>query len=315
MSRKAYILKIVNGALWGLAGVALIFLLVSAVQVKEHKKCAGVAVHITGASNNFFIDKADVEKAIHQFAGKELENKSLQLFRLREIENRLKKDVWVKSVEIYFDNNDVLQAEVEEREPIARVFCVNGNSFYIDSSLTILPLSEKFSARVPLFTGFPTDALVLNHRDSMILRGVRTIATEIAVDSFLNALIEEITITPVRQFEFVPKIGNQVIIFGGSSNAHAKFDKLKLFYKQVISKSGLSRYSNIELQFKDQVVARIRGREEVKEDSLRTMQLMQLLATRAAKEAADSLVNFVQDNENNTTSSNMITTSKQRDEQ
>ncbi|MEO7444559.1 MAG: FtsQ-type POTRA domain-containing protein [Ferruginibacter sp.] len=313
MNKKAYILKIVTGICWALAGAGLIFLLVSAVLVKEHKHCAGLHVKITGATSNIFIDRTDVEKTIYQYAGKSLEGKPIQQFRLREIENRLKKNIWVKSVEIYFDNNNVLQAEVEEREPIARIFAENGNSFYIDSSLAILPLSEKFSARVPLVTGFPTDARVFSPRDSALLRSIRKLTVLLAADSFLNALVEQVTITPARQFEFVPKIGTQVIAFGDARFAEEKFERLKLFYRQVMSQAGLNRYSYIDLKYKNQVVVRLRGKNEIKEDSLRTMQLMHVMAQRAAREAADSTMNFIPDAENNTTNANMITTSKERE--
>ena len=55
---------------------------------------------------------------------------------------------------------------MQEREPVARVFTVAGSTFYIDDELTQLPLSEKFSARLPVFTNFPSDNKVLAKADS-----------------------------------------------------------------------------------------------------------------------------------------------------
>ena len=55
----------------------------------------------------------------------------------------LKKNAWVNGAEVFFDNNDVLRINIAQREPIARIFTLGGNSFYIDSSGTELPLSEK----------------------------------------------------------------------------------------------------------------------------------------------------------------------------
>ncbi|MGQ4827861.1 cell division protein FtsQ/DivIB, partial [Enterococcus faecalis] len=60
---------------------------------------------------------------------------------------------WVKNAEMYLDNNRVLQIHIEERQPIARIFETTGNSYYIDTALVILPLSNKLTARVPVFTG------------------------------------------------------------------------------------------------------------------------------------------------------------------
>ncbi|MEO6405577.1 MAG: hypothetical protein ABIY51_05710 [Ferruginibacter sp.] len=300
--------------LWVLAGAGLVMLLISAMQLKEGKKCKGLEVNISGVSNNFFIDKKDVEVIINRFAGGGTVGKSLNKFRLMDMENTLKKNVWIRTAEVYFDNNEILKVEVEEREPIARIFAADGYTFYIDSCLTILPLSEKFSARVPIFTGFPTGAKVLSKNDSILLNGVRRLTVIINADPFLQALVEQVDITTEKNFEMVPKIGNQTISFGDATNAKQKFEKLKLFYSQVMSKAGWSKYNVIDLQYKDQVVARIRGEADIIADSLKTMQLMKFIAIKAAKEASDSLVRFAQDNDKNTTDINLIQHSLQREE-
>jgi cell division protein FtsQ len=314
MVSKSKILNVFFTCLWVLAGVGLVFLLISAMQVKREKKCKGLEVNIDGVSNNFFIDAKDVEVIINRFAGGGTKGKPLNNFRLWEMENALKRNVWIKSAQIYFDNNDILKVDVEEREPIARVFAINDFTFYVDSSLAMLPLSEKFSARVPVFTGFPADTKVLSKKDSALLAGIRQLSLLIGGDNFLNALIEQVDITAERNFEMIPKIGNQLILFGDATNANQKFEKLKLFYKQVMSKAGWSRYNVIDLQYKDQVVARIRGKEDIIADSLKTMELMKFIAIRAAKEASDSLVRFAQDNDKNTTDSSLIQSSLQREE-
>ena len=72
-----------------------------------------------------------------------------------------KKTQWIKKAELFFDNNNVLEVRITEREPIARIFTTSGSSFYIDSSLARLPLSDKFSPRLPVFTDFPTDVIVI----------------------------------------------------------------------------------------------------------------------------------------------------------
>jgi cell division protein FtsQ len=112
----------------------------------------------------------------------------------------------------------------------------------------------------------------------------------------------------------IPKLGNQVIVFGDAEDAAEKFSKLKLFYKKVITTTGWNRYSVINLQYKNQVVAKIKGAEDKSADSLRTLQIMQLIADRAAKQAADSVQTFIQDSEKNTTDSSMIQQSMERDE-
>ena len=301
--------------LWCTIGAAGIILLQAGVRSQNVKKCRDVQIDISGVNNNFFIDKADVLQIINNFVGGDPVGRTLQTFNLRDIENNLEKDVWIKNAELFFDNNDVLQVNIDEREPAARLFSVDGNTFYIDSSLKLLPLSEKFSARLPVFTGFPHSSnITMKAADSSLLRSVLLISGQLQADSFLMAMVDQVDITPQRNFEMIPKIGNQTILFGDATDAAEKFSKLKLFYKQVITTAGWNRYSVINLQYKNQVVAKIKAAEDKSSDSLRTLQIMQLIAERAARQAADSVQTFVQDSERNTADSSLIQQSMEREE-
>jgi cell division protein FtsQ len=177
----------------------------------------------------------------------------------------------------------------------------------------MLPLSEKFSARVPVFTGFPSEARILTKPDSSLLGDIRDLSIQIQADSFLMAMIDQVDITSQRTFEMVPKIGNQVIVFGDASDAAAKFRKLKLFYKKVMLQMGWSKYSIIKLQYKNQVVAKIRGKDDVSSDSLRTIQMMDIIAANAARWTEDS-IHAVMQEERKENDSSMIQQSLERDD-
>ena len=312
--KKLNIKKIFLNLLWVSIGIGTIVLLVAAVKRKDAKHCKGIEINISGVNNNFFIDKNDVLAIINRFTDQAAEGKAMQSFNLRQMEADLKKDIWIKNAELYFDNNNILQADIEEREPVARIFTNAGNTFYIDSSGMMLPLSEKFSARVPVFTGFPSEAIILTPADSSLLFDIKNMSMQLQADSFLMSMIDQVNITPQRSFEMTPKIGNQLIEFGDASGTAAKFIKLKLFYKNIMVKAGWNHYSNINLQYDNQVVAKIKGKEDVAADSLRTLQLMQIMAANAAKASADSVQSFYQDNEKNSADTSLIQQSLQRDE-
>ena len=313
-NKKRYGIKdILLIALWVAIGAGSTVLLVAAIHKKDTKECKGIEINITGASNNFFIDRSDVQNIITTYAGTNAIGKSIEYFNLAGMENALKKDVWIKNAELFFDNNEILEVSVMEREPIARIFTPGGGTFYIDSTNMMLPLSEKFSARVPVFTGFPLEAKILSKEDSSLLNDIKTISLRIREDSFLMAIIDQVDITAQRNFEMIPKLGNQVIVFGDVSDAAKKFKKLELFYKKVMMKMGWNRYSIINLQYKNEVVAKIKGKDDVSADSLRTKQMMEIIAANAAKNAEDSVNTIVQDERKNNDSS-MVQQSMQRDE-
>ena len=300
--------------LWIIISIGSIVLLVAAVKKNDDKKCNGININISGVSSHYFIDKNDVENVIVIYSGVQQKGKSIKKFDLRKMEKALKNDIWIKDAEIYFDNNAVLQVEISEREPVARIFTPGGTTFYIDSSLMMLPLSDKYSARLPVFTGFPTEAKVLKHSDSSLLKDIRNISLEIQNDAFLMGMIDQVDITVARSFEMIPKIGNQLIKFGDASDIKEKFSKLKLFYKNILVKTGWNKYSVINLQYKGQVVGKIRGADDVTADSIRTMQIMQLIAANTEKMASDSMKTITQDSDKNTADSTMLLQSIQRDE-
>jgi len=306
--------KIALTAIWFGFAISTVVLLVAAVNVKNEKKCTGVEIDIQGVSNHFFIDKTDVSGIIKNYLGGNPIGKTVDLFDLKAIEQNLETDVWIKNAELFFDNNEVLRVNIDEREPVARIFSSDGNSFYIDSSLKLLPLSEKASARLPVFTGFPERATKLTAADSNMLRDIKHISMALQKDSFLMAMIEQVDITPQNHFEMMPKIGSQIIQFGNGEDVNNKLDKLRLFYKNVMPKSGWSKYSVINLQYKNQVVAKVKDAADITADSLRTLQIMQMIAERAAALAQDSVQRFIQDSDKNRADITMIQQSIERDE-
>ncbi|MFM6926569.1 MAG: hypothetical protein ACKOU7_13765 [Ferruginibacter sp.] len=300
--------------LWIVLGGATIFLLASGIRSKGTHPCKAVEISIHGVSNNFFVDKKDILNSITVSESTNPVGKETGSFNLKKLEAELEKNVWIRSAEMFFDNNEVLKVVVQEREPIARVFSVTGTTFYIDNDLTMLPLSDKFSARLPVFTGFPSDKRVLSKTDSSLLGDIRTISLALQKDSFSMAMVEQVDIMAQRMFEMIPKIGNQLIVFGDATDVETKLQKLKLFYKEVMVKAGWNNYSVINVQYKNQVVAKRKGAEDITADSLRTLQIMQLLAARTQQQANDSLQMIQPDNNRNTVDSSMIQQSIQRDE-
>lgn len=311
---KSKLKKIVSLTVWTLLGLGTIALLVSAIYVKESKKCTGISIRIMGVSNNFFIDKNDVQEIIKNIVGNKINGKPIREFDLNRIEKELKKDVWISKADLYFDRNGMLKAEIIEKEPIARVFSNDGNSFYIDDLINRLPLSNKHAARLPVFTNFSTSLKVMTKADSNLLRGIKQMSLYIQKDSFLMAMIDQVYIIGQNQYELIPKMGDQIVLFGDEKNMEKKFEKFKLFYKKIVPQYGWSKYSKIKLDYENQIVATIRGKEDVVADSLRTMAMMKAMAEYNLRMAGDTTQTILQDNATNTTSDSLIFKSFERDD-
>lgn len=311
--------KILLAIVWLAVGAGTSVLLVAAIKRNDAAKCAKIEVKISGIENTIFnsekfVDEKDVLNVITTVCKTNPAGKAIGSFDLKRMEAEIEKSTWVKNAELFFDNNSVLRVNVAEREPVARLFTKTGSSFYIDATLKMLPLSDKFSAKLPVFTNFPTDNIVLSKPDSNLLMDVKNISLAIQKDAFRMAMIDQVDITDQYNFEMIPKIGNQVILFGNGTDIEEKFSRLQLFYKNILVKTGWNKYSVINVQYKNQVVAKIRGAEDKTADSLRTLQLMQAIAANAAMQAEDSVQTIMPDNNANTADSSMIQQSMQRED-
>lgn len=254
MNAKSTIKKVLFIAIWVCIGGGMLTLLLAAISKKNKGACRDYSITIKGAENNFFIDRNDVEQILKKETKSNIKGLSVASFNLHQLEQVLEKNTWISKAELYFDNNDMLHITVIEKEPVARVFTTGTTSFYIDSAGRKMPLSDKLSARVPVFTGFP-DKKVLSGRDSALLNDVRVTANYIINDPFWMAQVSQVDITPEKTMEMIPVVGSHTVKLGDAKNIDKKFHRLLVFYKQVLSKTGFDKYKIIDVQFEGQVVA------------------------------------------------------------
>ncbi len=262
--------------LWLLAGIGTIVLFGAAMQQKNHKTCAGVKVEIAGVEDHLFIDENDVLAIINNKSS--INNLEISKIDLSAIETALETTAWVKKAELFFDNKQLLQVKIAERQPVARVFTSEGTSFYVDSNGLRLPLSDKLSARVPMFTNFPSNRPVLAKPDSLLLQSVVALGKYIIADSFWMAQAAQIAITPQATFEIIPTIGNQVIVFGTADDYAAKFNRLYTFYKKAWVQNGINTYEKLDVQYNNQVVAVRKGTAQIAVDSAKAKAMLQMTA-------------------------------------
>src|SRR6478735_7186297 len=124
-------------SLWWLLGFCLCGLLTAGVQYKKHLPCSDIKVNIESVKGHVFIDEKDITQILKKNGA--IIGKPISEIHLKELESALKLQPWIFNAELFFDNNQVLNVNILEREPLARIFTIQGNSFYIDSSGMQLP--------------------------------------------------------------------------------------------------------------------------------------------------------------------------------
>ncbi len=219
----------------------LVFLFAFAADRNIKRTVSNPHVKFTG-ENNLFITNETVSKLLIQNYGS-IKNLPKETLDLNKLENALKSNPMIKTAEVYVAVNGTLNAEIEQKTPIARVS--TNASYYIDDEGFYMPLSSNYSARVPLVTG---------HIEKNNLKNVYKVAKKIKNDAFLKTNVIEIhqnanqaIYLKLRQCNFLVKIGDVNFL-------DKKINNLKAFYKKSLKEKTLNNYSKVNLQFDNQVV-------------------------------------------------------------
>jgi cell division protein FtsQ len=282
MSIKSNIRKVLFISLWAVVGSGTLILLIAAIRSRNEKTCQGIAIQVNGEKKGkWLLDRNDIINQLTGNGTEKIKGRSLHSFDLRRLEEKLEKHVWIRDAELFFDNNEMLQVRLEERTPLARLFTNNGNSFYLDNEGKRLPLSDRLTLKLPLFTGFPYERTDFKRVDSTLLKGVMNISRHLVADSFWMAQIAQIDITPSRSFEMVPTVGNHIIEFGSGDEVERKFSKLMTFYTTVLNDVGINRYARINVQYDQQVIGIKKAMMISKADSIKAVKNIQAMIESA----------------------------------
>ncbi len=220
-------------------------------------------VHVKGVEGIHFIDEESIRREVLDH-GVAVMGASLGEIDVPGIEQRLRNIPSVATAEVYHTLDGCLHVRVKQREPIVRVINRDGSSFYIDREGFAMPVSEQYTARVTVVTGHLNEpgamngVYQVNTGDSLHLRSmsdrIHRLALFIDGDPFWSALVDQVLVTPVGEFELIPKVGAQRILIGDGTGLEQRFDKLRIFYKKGMPQADWRRYARIDLRFADQIV-------------------------------------------------------------
>ena len=219
----------------------VVFLFAFASNRNANKSVSKPIVKFIG-DNNLFITNETVSKLLIQNYGS-VKNVPKETLDLNKLENALKSNPMIKTAEVYVAVNGTLNAEIEQKTPIARVS--TNASYYIDDEGLYMPLSNNYSARVPLVTG---------HVEKNNLKNIYKVANKIIDDEFLKTNVIEIHQNADKSISLRLRQCNFLVQLGDVNFLDKKINNLKAFYQKSIKEKTLDNYSKVNLQFDNQVV-------------------------------------------------------------
>lgn len=192
--------------------------------------------------NSPFISYNTVNKLLIQNHGK-VTTIAKETLVLKEMEQRLLKNPMVRDAQVYVSVDGKLGAKIEQRKPVGRVAA--SPDFYIDADGLKMPLSQVYSARVPLVTG----------RSQNNFSEVTPLLLKIENDEFMKKSV--IGVHQNNDGSIILKLRktNLKLLFGKPENIDKKFQNFKAFYKKTKQDSTLFGYKMVNLKFDNQVIA------------------------------------------------------------
>jgi cell division protein FtsQ len=253
---KPLIKKISLAILWSLLVVGFFTLWVFAFDYRKQLTCKKIDVTIDEAENKFFIDKKDVFNIIKQNGYDTLFQKKVSEINWIQLERKIKSNPWIDDAQLFSNRNGELEIDVKQRCPLMRIINKNGVGFYVDEKGEPMMLSSKFTAREIIVTG-KIDVTDFNYTnpDKGKRFDIVKLIKFIDANPFWKAQIIQINIKENDQLQLFPLHGNHVIEFGTTENFEEKLYKLKAFYTEGLNKIGWSKYSVINVRYKNQIVA------------------------------------------------------------
>ena len=240
------------------AGIFCLLVMVAFAESRhQSKRVNAVNISISADQGHKFIKEADVHYIIRNRISPQLEDKPFSRINLAEMEKVFKENPYIKEAEVYHDVKGTITIEIAQRNPVLRIFNQEGNSFYLDESGDKMPLSLQYTAPVITATGHIDASLDSpDSVDSITVRSLHKLVNYIRTDSFLTALAGQLKVNKDREFQIIPRVGEQTIIFGKAEHLEKRFSKLKAFYRKVLPDKGWYIYDTINLKFRKQIVAK-----------------------------------------------------------
>ncbi len=169
----------------------------------------------------------------------------------------------IADVQVYTDVQGHLRVEVTQRIPVARIEDRDHRHYYLDAQGYVIPATMEYTPHILHINGeipghfrkardiHTADA---PERERQLMEDILNMASYIQADPFWKSQIVQVYVNGQREFELVPRVGAQIILFGTADRMGTKFFKMKTLYTEGFNRTGWNQYEIINLKYRNQVI-------------------------------------------------------------
>ena len=248
--------KLRNIIIWSFTVITAVLLLGFANAERASSLCWKFDVEVEQLSGLYFIDEASVRDYILDL-GDPIVGSEIEQIDLQKIQRALLQLPSVDHAEVFTTVDGCFTVKVSQRTPLYRVLNKEGDSYYIDTRGGRMPLSDQYTARVPILTGEINAPFAVNSSDEKSekqLANAAILFEFLKENNFWKAQVEHVYVNNKGDFVLVPRVGSAHIVLGQPTDLEDKFSRLKLFYLEMTHRNNLNQYKRINVKYRDQVV-------------------------------------------------------------
>ncbi len=182
-----------------------------------------------------------------------MEGLPVDMVDMRSVEAFLLTNPYIRQADVYLGAQGKLILNLHQRQPLMRIVDNSGRHWYIDRDTVLMPVSNRFAARVPLVNGdFPATTDARQWPVADLFR----ISELLQEDDFMGSLIDQIYMESKEKIWLVPRLGPTRILIGNTSDLEDKAERIEKMYKEALPAAGWDAYSYIDTRFAGQIVAK-----------------------------------------------------------
>ncbi|KPQ16746.1 MAG: cell division protein FtsQ [Algoriphagus marincola HL-49] len=219
-----------------------------------YKTYQGTEIEIEGVSGLYFVDKQEIETLLAEAFPNLKVGLLLEEVPLNAIEDRLQGHPFIKMAEASIGQKGILQLYLEQHQPIARIVRPLAANGYITTEGKIIPVSPSYTSRVLILSGDMAEKLLNEGGVMNQMPELMDLIRFISEDEFWNAQITEVEIRERDDIRLYQQVGEQVIELGDASDLKDKFDRIQIFYSEILPRKGWDAYDRVSVKFKEQIV-------------------------------------------------------------
>jgi cell division protein FtsQ len=254
--------KVFSIMVWTLSIAGLLLLLGFARENYRNTIVHDMRIQINRLTTQGFLIAQTVESEVNNISDS-LVGKHIKQLKPELIKACIHSNPWVVESNISTGIDGVLRIKLQERIALVRAYNTKNYTLYIDEKGTLFPASPNYTPRVLIASGYinfqklpenETKHLSDSIYANTILAEIHTLAKTLQSNEFLKALVDQIYVNSLGEYELVTKVGRATVLLGNLKNLNEKLANMQLYYEKSAYNSDMLNYRSINLKFKNQIV-------------------------------------------------------------